>query len=153
MKMKKKPTHLKIVKPAADPELEAAKAILRPMAEGKRSLRPRPNPRQPATMHRRKTATFFMMDHDILSALGRALNYPALVIISELDRRVFTGHRNPTTLPSATLVRLGVGKDAKSRALQDLAKVGMISVISRRGRLSLITWNNPARSASPVAKE
>src|SRR5215467_2855600 len=96
--MKKKPTHLKIVKPVVDPELEEAKAILRPMAEGKRNLHQRPSSSASAVKHQRKYATFFMLDHDILSALGRALNYPALVLLSEIDRLAYMTHKNPVRL-------------------------------------------------------
>jgi hypothetical protein len=147
--MKKKSTHLKLVKPAADPELEAA-AILRPMAEGKRRLRPRPT--QPAAQRQRKTATFFMMDHDILSALAIALEDPVWVIISELDRRAFTSHRNPTTLPNSIFEPLGIDRSFKHRLLRRLVKIGMVEVVSRGRQASLITWNNPARPVNPGEK-
>jgi hypothetical protein len=133
------------VKPAADPELEAAKAFFRPLVEGKQALRTRSCPPPLAAKRQRKTATFFMMDHDLLSSLGRALNYPALVLLSEIDRRVFTSRKNPIQLPNLALHRLGLDREAKRRGLQRLQKAGAIDLVYRKGQGPLVTWNNPAR--------
>jgi hypothetical protein len=102
-----KRAHLKLVEEADDPAYREAVAIFRPLVEGKRGQTSRPKPPAPKPQ---KRATFFMMEHDLLTALGRDLNYPALVLASEIDRLVFTTGKNPVRLTTAIVHRLGLSR-------------------------------------------
>ena len=139
--MKKRPQHLRLVKSAEDPELRAAEQLFRSLVETRTELRKPPNAARP------RRQTFFMMEHDLLTALGRALNYPALVLISELDRLVFTSRHNPVSLTNERLKRLGLVRQNKMRALRRLQKVGVVELESQSRGAVRVTLNNPSRKA------
>jgi hypothetical protein len=88
-----------------------------------------------------------MMEHDLLTALGRALNYPALMLISEIDRLVFMTRRNPVLLTNTALKRLGLTTQNKVRVLRRLRKVGVVELESKGRGAVLATLNNPSRQA------
>jgi hypothetical protein len=94
-KTKSRPRHLRLVPEADnDPEVDATKAFFRREAERQHGGPYRKLPQLPKVKSARRPS-FFMMDHDLLSALGRALDLPALVLISEIDRLVFTTRAVP----------------------------------------------------------
>jgi len=142
MKTKKRPQHLRLVKAAKDPELLAAENIFRPLVEAQqRHGRAPPAPaKRPA-----RRPTFFMMNHDLLTALGRSLNLPGLVLISELDRLVFTSRKNPVRLTNMVLRQFGLSKQSKGWWLRRLQRVGAVEVSFQGNRAPLVTWNNPDR--------
>jgi DNA-binding transcriptional ArsR family regulator len=144
MKTKARPQHLKLVKAEKDPELLAAENIFRSLVGAQQR-----NGRAPPTTKRpMRRPTFFMMDHDLLTALGRSLELPGLVLISELDRLVFTSRKNPVRLTNTVLRRFGLSKQSKGWWLRRLQRVGAIEVSFQGNRAPLVTWNNPDRRSS-----
>ena len=81
-----------------------------------------------------------MMDHDLLTALGRSLGLPGLVLISELDRLVFTSRKNPVRLTNTALQRFGLSKQSKWQWLRRLQRVGAIEMSLQGNRTPLVTW-------------
>ncbi len=68
---------------------------------------------------------------------GRAL----AVLLAIHHRQALT--KNPVvTLPQRLLAELGVGKDAKARALHALESVGLVRIMRSKGRQSKITLTN-----------
>jgi hypothetical protein len=145
MKTKKRPQHLKLVtaKEEKDPELRAAERFFRPLVEARQGLR-KPTPPEPRT-RKAGRPTFFMMEHDLLTALGRAVDCPILVLVSELDRAVFTSRKNPVRLTNAALKRVGIGRTTKNRCLRQLVKAGAAEARWQGKRAPLVTWNSPCR--------
>jgi hypothetical protein len=141
-----KRTHLKLVKEADDRAYRAAVAIFRPLVEGKRGQpnKVRPIPARPKPPGR---GTFFMMDHDLLTALGRSLGYPALALACEIDRLVFTTRKNPIRLTNVGLRQLGLTRQGKFRVLRRLQRIGAVEITSHGNQAPWVTWNNPARRA------
>jgi hypothetical protein len=140
-----RPRHLRLVPEADnDPELAATKAFFRREAERQPGGSYRKLPQLPKVKPPRRPS-FFMMDHDLLTALGRALDLPALVLISEIDRLVFTTRKNPVRFPNAGLRKYGLSRGGKDWWLRRLQKVGAIELVWHRGRAPLVTWNNPDR--------
>jgi hypothetical protein len=145
MKTKLRPRHLKLVPETDnDPELDAAKAFFRREAERQRGRASRKLAPPPKAKPARRPSCF-MMDHDLLTALGRALDLPALILISEIDRRVFATRKNPVRLPNAGLRKYGLNRSGKAWWLRRLQTVGAIELVWHRGHAPLVTWNNPNR--------
>ena len=139
------PRHLRLVPEADnDPELDAAKGFFRREAERQHGGSYRKPPQLPKVKPPRRPS-FFMMDHDLLTALGRALDLPALVLISELDRLVFTCRKNPVRLTNAVLRRFGLSRYDKRWWLRRLQHIGAVDIERQKGRSPLVTWNNPDR--------
>ena len=135
---KKRSQHLRLVRTGKDPDVLAAENIFRPLVEARHT------PPVPTKL-RSKRPTFFMMDHDLLTALGRSLGLPVLVLISEIDRSVFMSRKNPVRLTNAVLQRLVLSRYSKRRWLRRLQRAGAIDVSLDGNRAPLVTWNNPAR--------
>jgi hypothetical protein len=146
MKRLPKRKHLKLVDETDDPAYRAAVAIFRPLVEGKRgqATKVRPIAARPKPQGR---ATFFMMEHDLLTALGRSLGYPALVLACEIDRLVFTTRKNPIRLTNVVLRQLGLTRQGKFRVLRRLQRIGAVEITSHGNQAPWVTWNNPARPA------
>ena len=145
-KTKSWPRHLRLVPEADnDPALDAAKAFFRREAERQRGGSYRKLPPLPKAKSARRPS-FFMMDHDLLTALGQSLDLPALILISEIDRLVFTTRKNPVRFPNAALRKFGLSRGGKDWWLRRLQKVGAIELAWHRGRAPQVTWNNPDRA-------
>jgi len=136
MKPRKRPQHLKLVKTGKDPAVLAAENVFRPLVEAQQR---RGNPRLPLKRSSRRPS-FFMMDHDLLTALGRSLGLPGLVLISELDRLVFTTRKNPVRLTNTALRQFGLSRQSKWRWLRRLQRVGAIEMSLQGNRPPLVTW-------------
>ena len=146
MKPRKRPQHLKLVKTGKNPAVLAAENIFRPLVEALQQ-RGRAWPLPVKRLARRPT--FFMMDHDLLTALGRSLGLPGLVLISELDRLVFTTRKNPVWLTNTPLRQFGLSKQSKWQWLRRLQRAGAIELSIQGNRAPLVTWNNPGRKRQP----
>ena len=145
MKTKLRRRHLRLVPEADnDPELDAAKAFFRREAERQRGGSYRKPPPLPKAKQARRPS-FFMMDHDLLTALGQSLDLPVLILISEIDRMVFASRKNPVRLSDAVLRKHGISQKGKRWWLRRLQKVGAIELRWQPGRAPLVTWNNPDR--------
>jgi hypothetical protein len=136
MKPQKRPQHLRLVKTGKDPAVLAAESIFRPLVEAQQ----RRGSTQPPVKRPSRRPTFFMMDHDLLTALGRSLGLPGLVLISEIDRLVFTTRKNPVRITNTALRRFGLSKQSKWQWLRRLQQVGAIEMSLQGNRAPLVTW-------------
>jgi hypothetical protein len=96
-----------------------------------RARTPRPSGRE------RVTETFARIPHDRALELHRKLSAPAWVVLIELDR-IILKHRgqNPVKFVSARLRRLGLVREMRRRALQQLSTAGVIKIESRGAGLA-----------------
>ena len=136
MKPRKRPPRLRLVKTGKDPAVLAAENVFRPLVEAQQ----RRGSARPPVRRSARRPTFFMMDHDLLTALGRSLGLPGLVLISELDRLVFTTRKNPVRLTNTALRKFGLSRQSKWRWLRRLQRVGAIEMSLQGNRTPLVTW-------------
>jgi hypothetical protein len=134
-----------LVKTGKDPAVLAAENVFRPLVEAQQ----RRGSARPPVRRSARRPTFFMMDHDLLTALGRSLGLPGLVLISELDRLVFTTRKNPVWLTNTPLRQFGLSKQSKWQWLRRLQRAGAIELSIQGNRAPLVTWNNPGRKRQP----
>lgn len=91
--------------------------------------------RAPGSQRRpRLKETFARIPHDRAIALARhRISGPAWFILVELDRLLLKGHgRNPVRLTNRNLRVAGIPRYAKTRALRQLAKAGVVQIVESR---------------------
>jgi ribosomal protein S19E (S16A) len=81
----------------------------------------------------KKTEPFVKMPLWWAVAAAEATNSPVTIMLVELLRMRWKTRNNTFPLPNARLRKLGVSRDVKRRVLQQLERVGMITV-ERQGR-------------------
>jgi hypothetical protein len=83
---------------------------------------------------------FMVLPPEQVAQLAVELKSPVLAVLFRLYRNWFSQYRkNPLPLASFELKGLKISRMQKSRALQVLQKVGLISVEKRRGKTSVVT--------------
>jgi hypothetical protein len=101
----------------------------------------RSRPTKPNQQKRRR-GPFVMMDiHGSVAAL-RAIRSPQAMVWLYLHYRTWADAQPTVPLPNQTLVKLGVSRLVKHRALQRLEQAGFIQVDRRRRKTPLVTLLN-----------
>ena len=85
---------------------------------------------------------FHHLPADQLEALATLAQYPALAVLCVLSRLWFKNSRhNPITLTTQSLLKLGLSRYQKRRALSLLKKSGLISMERKSGKNPQIILN------------
>lgn len=99
----------------------------------------KPKPRLPRS--RRQAGTLFVQlpYERALTAAGRLGHAPMAVLI-EIGYLAFKAHGKPVPVANGTLAAVGIDHEAKTRALRQLEKAGVVTVIWRgNGRSPLVS--------------
>lgn len=109
---------------------ELAPSQKKPTSESKRKARPQSAPSR---------TKFVMLPYEQVLVTAGRLRCAPLAVLVELAHQVFKTHRNPVALPNAALRDAGITRQAKTRALRELEKGGMVVVAWRGRRCPLVT--------------
>jgi len=109
----------------------------------------RPSKRRRRARRKRAPAkeTFARIPHDRGMGLYGKINGAAWIILLELDRLIFKAYgRNPVRLANSNLEAVGMSRNAKSKALRQLQRAGVITVVQQGREAALITHHwHPAK--------
>jgi hypothetical protein len=92
-----------------------------------------------ATRRARSSETFARFPHEKALALRGQIGSDGWVILVEIDRLILkSGGCNPVRLTNYRLRQLGIGRELKRQQLQKLVAAGVIRVIARERRWTLV---------------
>jgi hypothetical protein len=99
-----------------------------------------PKPRAPRSARRVGGGRFVQLPYEYaLAAAGRHGNAPIAVLV-EVAYLAFKAHGKPAPLANKTLRTVGIDREAKTRALRQLAEAGLVRVTWRgRGKSPLVS--------------
>src|SRR5262245_28930760 len=87
----------------------------------------------------RTNETLARFPHERPLALHGHIDANGWVILIELDRLILKGRgRNPARLTNHRLRELGIGRETKRRQLQKLEKAGIVRVLARERRWTVV---------------
>jgi hypothetical protein len=88
-----------------------------------------------------------------MGEIGLAARLPgrALALLLAVHHQTALTGKALVTLPRSLLVMLGIGKDAKARALRELEQAGLVTVERATGRAARVRLRAPPNEPTPAA--
>jgi|SRR5208337_274867 len=91
------------------------------------------------TQPRLARAKFVQLPYELTIRAAGELRNAQLAVLVELTHLRFKMHQNPVPLSNNALQAVGIRRDVKLRALQQLQKAGLVRVSWRRQKCPLVT--------------